>query len=151
MDKQVPTSPITPDLLRNVEDSSHGTSPASATTLDTAPPMSRQSHLLLSVFAPHAMLRTSREVEGACAANGLTLKALLSPFCAVSSHISIKDPNGMVHQVPNFQIKLDDSILSEDVTSHSERSHAHALTLRRDKTAAEELPSATSTLLHEQR
>ena len=110
-----------------------------------------QSRIFSTVFSPRVIVKASSEVEKACEANHLTFRELLSPFCALSSSLAVRDPNGMVHQLPHFQIKLDDAEVSACVVPHDELSRAQAHILRRDKRGGEKLPPVASPLLRQKR
>ena len=63
---------------------------------------------LQDYFSPIIGVLGSEEAETLCRKNNLTLVELLQPFGRVNEHLTVKDPESLIHNVPtlnlNFQV-----------------------------------------------
>ena len=65
---------------------------------------------LQEYFSPVMGVLASDDAELLCRKNNLTLVELLQPFGRVNEHLTVKDPEGVIHNVPtlsvNFQVNV---------------------------------------------
>ena len=63
---------------------------------------------LQEFFSPVIGVLASDDAELLCRKNNLALVELLQPFGRVNEHLTVKDPEGVIHNVPmlnvNFQV-----------------------------------------------
>lgn len=120
-------------------------------TLPTLPATSEQPPLandariaarfLRGYFAPRVAVKATREVEHVCQANHLTFTEMLRPFSRLYSRIPVRDPNGMIHHLSEFQVLLDELDSLDANLSYDEIARQHAQALRRNKSWSREIPS----------
>ena len=57
-------------------------------------------------FSPVLGVLSSEDAELLCRKNNLTLVELLQPFGRVNEHLTVKDPEGVIHNVPTLNINF---------------------------------------------
>ena len=71
---------------------------------------------LQDYYSPVVGILGSQDAELLCRKNNLTLVELLQPFGKVNEHLTVKDPDGVIHNVPtlnlNFQVSSNKQSLS---------------------------------------
>ena len=70
---------------------------------------------LQDYYSPVVGILGSQDAELLCRKNNLTLVELLQPFGKVNEHLTVKDPDGVIHNVPtlnlNFQVSSNNQSL----------------------------------------
>ena len=61
---------------------------------------------LQDYFCPVLGVLASEDAELLCRKNNLTLVELLQPFGRVNEHFTVKDPEGVIHNVPTLNINF---------------------------------------------
>ena len=76
---------------------------------------------LQDYYSPVVGILGSQDAELLCRKNNLTLVELLQPFGKVNEHLTVKDPDGVIHNVPtlnlNFQVSSNKQSLSIPIYS----------------------------------
>ena len=81
---------------------------------------------LQDYYSPVVGILGSQDAELLCRKNNLTLVELMQPFSKVNEHLTVKDPDGVIHNVPtlnlNFQVSSNNQSLPIPIYFNGERS-----------------------------
>ena len=64
------------------------------------------SEWIQEYFSPVVGVLGSEEAEALCRKNNLSLVEMLQPFTRVNEHLTVKDPEGLIHNVPTLNVTL---------------------------------------------
>ena len=71
---------------------------------------------LQDYYSPVVGILGSQDAELLCRKNNLTLVELLQPFGKVNEHLTVKDPDGVIHNVPTLNLNF--QVSSNNHSSH---------------------------------
>ena len=64
------------------------------------------SEWMQDYFSPVVGVLASEDAEALCRKNNLSLVEILQPFTRVNEHLTVKDPEGVIHNVPTLNINF---------------------------------------------